>query len=99
MKNKFTPKNHSTMKHFFLILFFLVNTSMQMIAQITFQKTYGVDSIGDYGQSVVQSGDEGYFVAGVEVIQVGPTTFIGNGVIIRADKYGNQLWRNSYTTP
>lgn len=87
------------MKNFFLIIFLSVTLSTRLTAQITFQKTFGIDSIGDYGQSVVQSGDEGYFVAGVEVIQVGATTFIGNGVILRTDKYGNQLWRNSYTTP
>jgi hypothetical protein len=71
--------------------------SQQSEAQISFQKKYGVPANSDYGQSVVQASDSGYYVAGVRVS--GTSTFIGEGILKRTDKYGNEIWTKYYSTP
>jgi len=69
--------------------------SLQTYGQISFQKTFwsaGPD-IADYGQSVVQAGDEGYFIAGVRVNNGGAA------LLKRTDKYGNEIWTKYFSTP
>lgn len=63
--------------------------------QIAFQRTYGVDSLSDYAQSVVQTPDEGYLVAGVKQV-------IGSDwrlMLMKTDKYGNELWTKLFAYP
>jgi hypothetical protein len=78
----------------FTILFF---TAHQAIAQISFQKNYGADSMADYGHAVIQAVDSGYFVAGVRVTMA--PVIIGEGVLMRTDKYGNEQWTRYYSAP
>ena len=68
---------------------------MAVHGQITFQKTYGGDSI-DIGLSVQQTTDGGY-------ILFGETNSFGNGgqdmYLVKTDNYGNQLWYKTYGGP
>jgi hypothetical protein len=67
-------------------------------AQIFFQKTYGSTATADYGHSVVEAPDSSFFVAGVRVSGTFPN-IIGEGLLLRTDKYGNEIWTNYFSTP
>ncbi|MFA6925149.1 MAG: T9SS type A sorting domain-containing protein [Bacteroidales bacterium] len=62
------------------------------IAQIKFQKIYSGNSY-DYGFSVKQANDDGYFI-------FGNTSSFGSGntdiIVIRTDKNGTPLWKKMY---
>lgn len=79
------------------LLFLALLLSQIVNGQIVFQKNYGLDTIGDYGNSVIQSSDEGYYIAGGKVTSNG-NSFTGEAIIKRTDKYGNELWTINYST-
>lgn len=66
-------------------------------AQIHFQKIYGGASTDDYGQSVVEAFDQGFFVAGVRVSTT--PSIIGEGLLMRTNKYGTEKWTQYYSVP
>jgi hypothetical protein len=66
-------------------------------AQISFQKSYGQGNSGDYGQSVIESTEGDFFVAGVRVSQSG-SGFSGEGLLMKTDPYGNEIWTKYYST-
>jgi hypothetical protein len=80
-----------------LSVILLVGFCAEAHGQISFQKKYGALGTGDNGQSVVQASDSGYYIAGVRVS--GTSTFIGEGLLKRTDKYGNELWTKYLSTP
>jgi len=87
------------MKTYFIVVLLTANLFPVLSSgQISFQKNFGADSTGNYGQSVVQASDSGYFVAGVRVSGVFPN-IIGEGILKRTDKYGNEIRTNYYSTP
>lgn len=87
------------MKNNTILLLFIGFLLSQVInGQISFQKNYGLATIGDYGNSVVQTSDNGYFIAGVKVTSNG-SIVTGEASIKRTDMFGNELWTNYYSTP
>jgi hypothetical protein len=64
-------------------------------AQIAFQKNYGATDANEYGQSVIQAADSGYYVAGT---RVSGSPAIGEGLLMRTDKFGNEVWTKPYVT-
>jgi Secretion system C-terminal sorting domain len=73
---------------FIAIFTFIVQKSN---AQISFQKNYGIDTLIEYGNSVIQYDNETYFVAGSRVSPLGGS-FIGEGSLSKFDKFGNEIW-------
>lgn len=61
-------------------------------AQITFQKTYGTPKI-DYGNSVLQSSDGGYIIAGIIDIGSGG---VHDFSLIKTNQYGDTIWTKRY---
>ncbi|HYV94352.1 MAG TPA: T9SS type A sorting domain-containing protein [Chitinophagales bacterium] len=83
------------MKHLYLIFCLGVLLSTRLTAQITFQKTYGVESLSDYAQSIIQTPDEGYLVAGLKQV-IGTDWRL---MLMRTDKYGNEVWTKLFAYP
>ncbi len=69
----------------------IVHTS---VAQNTFEKTYGYDSL-DRGHSVKQTLDGGYIIVGYTVNYLGG---LGHDYVIRLNSIGDTLWTRSYGT-
>jgi hypothetical protein len=78
----------------YTLLFVLMLCSGWASAQITFQKTYGVDTSDEEGKVVIQAADSGYFVSGHRLNDTG---YIGMGMLMRTDKFGNELWTQYYS--
>lgn len=79
-------------KFLLLITLFCANIAQ---AQISFQKQYGAVTTNEYGHSVIQAADSGYYVAGV---RVSTNPIIGEGLLLRTDKHGNELWTKTFVT-
>jgi len=65
-------------------------------AQVTFQRTYGLDTIHDYSKCVLPVPGAGYYLAGFQF------EFSGNGVeavLLRINSVGDTLWKKSYLMP
>lgn len=78
-------------------LVILLSTIQFVIAQTSFQKSYGQENSGEYGHSVVESAEGDFFVAGVRVSQSG-SGFSGEGLLMKTDQYGNEIWTKYYST-
>lgn len=83
------------MKRLCLIFFLAILLTARLIAQITFQKTYGVDSLGDYAQSVIQTPDGGYIIAGLK--QIISTDW--RLMLMKTDQQGNEIWKKLFAYP
>jgi hypothetical protein len=75
----------------FILLFCAHSAKAQVI---TFQNNYGADTTHEEGRVVIQTADSGYFVCGQRLLDTG---YIGQGLLMRTDKFGNELWTNYYT--
>ncbi|MBK7428868.1 MAG: hypothetical protein IPI60_18525 [Saprospiraceae bacterium] len=75
----------------------LLSNIQFVIAQTSFQKSYGQENSGEYGHSVVESAEGNFFVAGVRVSQSG-SGFSGKGLLMKTDQYGNEIWTKYYST-
>lgn len=71
----------------------------QATAQTTFYRAYGVDSISDQANCVLQMDDGGYLLVGLEVVDDSISTLRSNGVLLRTDEFGEMLWRRTYMGP
>ncbi len=78
-----------------LLLLIALVCTQNAYSQISFQKNYGVANMNEYGQSVIQAADSGYYVAGA-LVHTNP--IIGEGLLMRTDKYGNEVWTKTYVT-
>ncbi|MDD5572022.1 MAG: T9SS type A sorting domain-containing protein [Bacteroidales bacterium] len=78
-------------KYFFVVLIIIL-MSYYAKSQVKFQKIYSGNSY-DYGFSVKQADDEGYFI-------FGNTSSFGSGntdiIVIRTDKFGTPIWKKFY---
>src|ERR1700722_8173762 len=79
--------NMKTRKIFMIVMLVFLGLS-NMKGQITFQKTYG-GSINDEANSVQQTTDGGYIIAGYSESFYGGNS---NGYIIKTDSLGDTLW-------
>jgi hypothetical protein len=91
-KELYVPNLPHMKKSLLLITLFCANLAS---AQISFQKNYGAANMNEYGQSVIQAADSGYYVAGGRVYT---NPIIGEGLLMRIDKHGNEVWAKSYVT-
>ncbi len=78
-----------------LLLLIALLSAQISYAQVSFQKNYGAANTNEYGQSVIQAADSGYYVAGSKV-HTNP--IIGEGLLMRTDKQGNEVWTKTYVT-
>ncbi len=69
------------------------------IAQNSFIRTYGSDTVSDQGYCVIQTADGGYYLAGLDVVEDSVLTYTGHGVILRVNADGDELWRRAYGEP
>ncbi len=67
------------------------------VGQITFQRTYS-PTHNDYGQSVVQADNDGFYVAGAGGIVVGGVTH-GEAALLSTDASGDTLYYAHYPAP
>lgn len=79
----------------FLLLVFIACASTNANAQLTFQKAYG-GTAADYANSVRQTYDNGYIIAGT-------TTSFGSGgrdiLVIKTNTSGDTLWTKTFGGP
>jgi hypothetical protein len=68
-------------------------------AQSTFLRTYGSDTVSDYGHSVVRSIDDGFYIGGLEVEADSTFAYVGHGVVWRVNADGDEVWRREYAVP
>jgi len=69
------------------------------VAQSTFYRTYGTDTLGEGGNAVVQTADGGYLIAGWEVVPAPIQLWKGNGVLLRTNPQGEIEWRQAIVAP
>lgn len=73
---------------FVFLLFVVLNCA----GQITFQKTFGISGINDFGNSVQQTSDSGYILTGYNDNVTGNYDLY----LIKTDAYGNAVWSKTY---
>jgi outer membrane protein assembly factor BamB len=66
-------------------------------AQNTFFRTFGIDTLHEEGASVVQTPDGGFLVAGSEVVPAPLQLYKGNGVLLRTNELGEEIWRHAFS--
>ena len=57
------------------------------------ERTHGSDSIGEGANSVVQTADGGFVIAGERAV---PLPIPGNTYLLRVDEQGNDLWSRTF---
>ena len=67
-----------------------------MYAQVTFQRTYGLDTIHDISNAVLPVPGAGYYLAGLQFDLSGNG---GEAVLLRINTVGDTLWRKAYALP
>ncbi len=82
-----------------LIIICSIFITQGLYSQITFQKTYGEISKGDYGEGIIELNNGDYIICGVQVYQDSVGNYVGDGVIRRIDSNGNELWSNNFSDP
>ena len=76
-------------KNIFL-LFFLIQLNSNIIGQITFQKSYGLNSIQSYAYSIKQTADSGYICMGGTLNPTGQTNM--DISLIKTNQFGDTIW-------
>ncbi|CAN5482620.1 hypothetical protein BH11BAC1_BH11BAC1_09160 [soil metagenome] len=77
---------------FILLMFFIFSAS----AQTTFRKTYGDSTVNDNGQSILQTRDGGFLIAGT---QFNTGNLFESLFLIRTDHNGDTLWTKLVKEP
>ena len=73
-----------------LIILFSLFAILDSDAQNTFQKMYSASGIGDIGQNLVQTLDDGYLLTGYSYLD--STNYNPYCFIIKTDSFGDTLW-------
>ena len=74
------------------LLVFLLYIGLNCLGQITFQKTFGISGINDFGNSVQQTSDSGFIMTGYNDNVTGNYDLY----LIKTDAYGNAVWSKTY---
>ncbi|MBK9147018.1 MAG: T9SS type A sorting domain-containing protein [Flavobacteriales bacterium] len=71
----------------------------QTSAQVTFYRSYDVDAHYADAEAVLEMDDGGYLLVGVEIVDDTITVTRSNGVLLRTDEFGEQIWRKTFMGP
>ncbi len=68
-------------------------------SQISFLHTFGVDTLYEEGAAVIQTADGGFLIAGTEVVPDPIQVAKGNGVLLKTNEFGEEIWRRVFIAP
>ena len=71
----------------------------QARSQISFLHTFGVDTLYEEGAAVIQTADGGFLIAGTEVVPDPIQVAKGNGVLLKTNEFGEEIWRRVFIAP
>ena len=80
------------MRKLFIIIITLALNSSFLLAQVTFEKTFG-GTYDDHGEYVQQTSDSGYIIAGYSLDLPSIKYY---ALLIKTDNYGNLVWQKKY---